>query len=160
MAKKFETLESFVKRAAGSPVLVSACLLGLRTRYDCASKSCAEVLELAERVNLIPICPEQLGGLPTPRMKSSLSGGDGEAVLTAAARVVNENGREITDHFLRGARTTLAIAETLGARYAILKEKSPSCGVEKTYIDFALADGCGVATAALRIPGIEVFVIP
>ena len=93
-------------------------------------------------------------------MKSSLSGGDGEGVLASSAKVVNEAGRDVTDNFLRGARAVLAVAKTFGAGYAVFKEKSPSCGVNRTYIDFELADGCGVTTAALRIPGVEIFVVP
>ena len=87
------------------------------------------------------------------------AGGDGEAVLSTNAKVTNEAGRDVTDNFLRGARAVLALAKVFGARFAILKEKSPSCGVNRTYIDFELADGCGVTTAALRIPGVEIFVI-
>jgi uncharacterized protein YbbK (DUF523 family) len=154
-----ETLESFVKRAAGSPILVSACLLGLRTRYDADSKPSDEIIELAKTERLIPVCPEQLGGLSTPRMKSTLSGGDGRAALSGSAKVVNEGGRDVTDNFLRGARATLAIAKVFGARFAILKEKSPSCGVEKTHVDFELTDGCGVTTAALDLRNIEMFIV-
>ncbi len=159
MARDPETLEEFVARAGDSPILVSACLLGLRTRYDGDKRPSDEIIALSQARRLVPICPEQLGGLPTPRMKSSLSGGDGETVLAAGARVVNEAGREVTENFLRGARQTLNIAKTLGARFAILKERSPSCGVRRTSIDFEPADGCGVTTAALRVPGIEIFFV-
>jgi len=159
MAGYEETLEQFVQRAGDSPIVVSACLLGLRTRHDGDSRPSEEVMSYADTKRLIPMCPEQLGGLPTPRVKSSLSGGDGEGVLTSSAKVVNEAGREVTDNFLRGAKSVLSLAKTCGAKFAILKEKSPSCGVHKTYIDFELTDGCGVTTAALRIPGVEIFVV-
>lgn len=160
MAGCEETLEQFVGRAGDSPILVSSCLLGLRTRHDGDSRPSKELVSYADTKRLIPVCPEQLGGLPTPRVKSALAGGDGEAVLAASAKVVNEAGRDVTDNFLRGARAVLALAKTCGAKFAILKEKSPSCGVHKTYIDFELTDGCGVTTAALRIPGVEIFVVP
>jgi len=154
-----ETLERFIERAGDSPILVSSCLLGLRTRYDGDSRPSRELITFAPTNRLVPVCPEQLGGLPTPRVKSSLSGGDGEDVLSSTGRAVNEAGRDVTENFLRGARAVLNLAKICGARFAIMKEKSPSCGVHKTYIDFELADGCGVTTAALRIPGLEIFVI-
>ncbi len=159
MARDPETLEQFIARVGDSPILVSACLLGLRTRHDGDAKASDAIMALARTKRLIPVCPEQLGGLPTPRMKSSMTGGDGDAVLAGAAKVVNEGGREITENFLKGARQTLNIARALGARFAILKERSPSCGVGRTYIDFELADGCGVTTAALKVPGIEILLI-
>jgi len=159
MSKENETLDEFICRAGDSPILVSACLLGLRTRYDGDSSPSDAVLEYAGQLRLIPICPEQLGGLATPRVKASLSGGDGEAVLGSSAKVVNEAGRDITDNFLRGARQVLALAKACNARFAILKEKSPSCGVFRTYVDFELVEGCGVTTAALKIPRFEIFVI-
>ncbi|MCD6404333.1 MAG: DUF523 domain-containing protein [Planctomycetes bacterium] len=153
------TLEEFLKRAGDSPILVSTCLVGLRTRYDGDTRPDDQVVALMRTRRLIPVCPEQLGGLATPRVKSSLSGGDGEAVLEGLAKVVNEAGRNVTEQFLRGARETVNLARMTGARFAILKEKSPSCGVAITNIDFEPAPGCGVTTAALRMLGIEVFAV-
>ena len=154
------TLEEFLHKAGHGPVIVSACLLGMPTRYDCGSKETKALVEYARGHCVVPLCPEQLGGLPTPRPKSSLHGGGGAAVLAGEARVLNEAGRDVTAEFVRGARETAAFAKMIGARYAVLKEKSPSCGVEKVYINGKLVDGCGVTTAALRELGVEVFVVP
>jgi len=154
------TLEEFLTKAGDAPILVSACLLGLSTRYDGSSSPNDSLRTFAASHRLIPICPEQLGGLPTPRAKSVLSGGDGAAVLTGVARVLSESGRDLTEYFLRGAKQSSLIARLAGARFAVLKEKSPSCGVSKVYVDRSLADGMGVTTAVLRSLGIEVFVLP
>ena len=159
MVREKETLDDFFNRAGDSAVLVSACLLGLRARWDGSCRPIEALLSKVSHRRLIPVCPEQMGGLATPRVKASLSGGDGEMVLGASAKVVNEVGRDVTENFLRGARQVLDVARIFGARFAILKERSPSCGVHKTYIDFELTDGCGVTTAALKIPGIEILAI-
>jgi uncharacterized protein YbbK (DUF523 family) len=152
-----ETLEEFLARAAGSPVLVSACLLGLPTRYDGGTRRSDVLTEFARSHDVIPVCPEQLGGLATPRPKATVAGGDGAAVLRGTAKVMSESGRDVTENFLRGAKATAAIVKMRGVRFAVLKEKSPSCGVAKTYIDARLADGVGVTTAVLRSLSIEVF---
>ncbi len=153
-------VKEFLERAGDEPVLVSACLLGLATRYDGGAKAEGALVEAAKGGRLVPFCPEQMGGLPTPRPKSSLRGGDGAAVLHGKAKVVSESGRDVTEHFLRGTKQAAALVKMTGARFAVLKEKSPSCGVEKVYVDEALADGCGVTTAVLKSLGVEVFVVP
>lgn len=160
VAMMAETLEEFIRLAGDACILVSACLLGLRTRYDGDSRPSEAIIDLARRGRLIPVCPEQLGGLATPRVKQTLSGGDGDGVLAGRAKVVNEAGRDVTENFLRGARETLKLAKLSGAAFAILKEKSPSCGVLKTNVDFEVADGRGVTTAALVIAGVKLFVMP
>ena len=96
-------------------VLVSACLLGTPCRYDGKSKADARVLALAERYELIPVCPEQLGGLPTPRDPSERQG----------ARVVMASGRDVTENYRRGAEAALALCMQHGCKAAILKEKKP-----------------------------------
>lgn len=152
-------LKEFLERAGGAPVLVSACLLGLSTRYDGGCKGEPALVEYAKTHCVVPVCPEQLGGLPTPRPKSSLTGGDGAAVLRGKAKVLSETGRDVTENFLRGAKQTAALAKIVGARFVVLKEKSPSCGVAKVYVGGALTDGCGVTTAVLKTFGLEVFVV-
>ncbi len=159
MARYEETLEEFIERAGGSPVFVSACLAGLKTRYNADARPSAELISMAASARLIPVCPEQLGGLPTPRVKASLVGGDGDAVLSSGAKVINESGRDVTENFLRGARAVLSLAKPFGVKFAIMKENSPSCGVKKTYVDSKLSDGSGVTAAALRILGVDIFVI-
>ena len=127
-----ETLEQFLERAGDGPVLVSACLVGLATRYDGGSQPNQALIAFAKGHRAIPVCPEQLGGLATPRSKATLAGGDGAAALAGRAKVRAESGRDVTENFLRGAKLAAAIARMSGARFAVLKEKSPSCGVTKT----------------------------
>lgn len=133
-------------------VLVSACLLGLGCRYDGGSRG---PIDIPEDICPVPLCPEQLGGLPTPRPSARLRGGDGRAVLEGRARVVNVMGEDVTDAFLRGAREALALCRLLGIKKAILKERSPSCGVRQVWIGDELKEGRGVLAALLEQAGIE-----
>ncbi|HOA90887.1 MAG TPA: DUF523 domain-containing protein [Bacillota bacterium] len=103
--------------------LVSACLLGVPTRYDGTGKQNAEVLALSKEYLLIPFCPEQLGGLSTPRKPAEIVG----------ERVINVDGEDVTEFFVRGAQVSLQIAEKIGPNVVILKEGSPSCGVHFVY---------------------------
>ena len=131
-------------------ILISACLLGVPCRYDGASKPCSAVEELRARYRLIPICPEQLGGLPTPRPASEI-GADG--------RVRNRLGADITAEYLAGAEAALRIARENGCRLAVLKEKSPSCGSGKVYdgsFGGKLVAGDGITVRLLRKNGIRV----
>ena len=134
------------------PILVSACLLGCPVRYDSKSKP-ASFLPLSKCL-CVPICPEQLGGLPTPRPKQWLCGGDGRDVLDGKARVINVNDVDVTKFFIAGAERTLAIAKHYGANLAFLKGRSPSCGCTTVWIDEEKAFGLGVTTALLRRHGI------
>ncbi len=141
-------------------MLVSACLLGLRCRYDGGESTHEEALKLAREGRAIPICPEQMGGLPTPRPKSWLRDGDGREVWRGKAKVVNEKGEDVTTFFVKGAEEALKLARIFGAKRALLKSKSPSCGVSKVYIsrggEPVLAEGMGVTAALLAENGIEV----
>ncbi len=131
-------------------ILVSACLLGEPCRYDGRSVPCQAVIALAEEFELVPVCPEQLGGLPTPRTPSEVQP-DG--------RVVDREGVDRTAEFQAGARATLAIAREHGCKCAILKENSPSCGSSCIYdgsFTGTLVPGEGVTAALLREVGIEV----
>lgn len=130
-------------------ILVSACLLGVRCRYDGKSKAHANVVALADRFHLIPVCPEQLGGLTTPRPKAE----------QRDDRVVNEHGTDVTAQFTRGAEETVRIGHFLGVQTAILKEGSPSCGVHRIYdgsFTHTPRAGAGVTTMALRAAGMTV----
>lgn len=142
-----------------SPILVSACLLGLLTRYDGAAKRNEKVLEHLRANNLIPIpvCPEQLSGLPTPREKTCFSTGGGVEVLDGTASVVDSEGAEMNRFFLKGAAETLKTARIVGCTEAILKERSPSCGVHSIYRGEVVVAGQGVTTALLQRSGISVF---
>ena len=110
-------------------ILVSACLLGLKTRYDLEVHDHPGLLAELEGKAFVPVCPEQLGGLPTPRAPARLVGGDGNDVLYGRAAVVNELGHDVTRHFIRGATECLKIARITHAAVAYLKAKSPSCGL-------------------------------
>ncbi len=126
--------------------LVSACLLGLRTRYDGNSKEVAWLRRGACR--FIPVCPEQLGGLPTPRAPAEILGGDGLAVLEGRARVVNQLGEDVTPAFIRGAEEVLRLAKLYQVQGVWLKARSPSCGVTPKL---------GVCAALLRLHGFPLF---
>jgi uncharacterized protein YbbK (DUF523 family) len=104
-------------------VIVSACLAGLRCRYDGSKKACEAVMRLVAEGKAIPVCPEQLGGLPTPRLPAEIRGG----------RVVRQDGVDVTAEFSRGAEEVLKLAKLAGATTAILKARSPSCGSGKIY---------------------------
>ncbi len=109
--------------------LVSACLAGLCTRYDGRSRPSPACRRLLARYRWLPLCPEQLGGLPTPRTPADLVDGDGFAVLAGRARVIDRAGRDRTEQFILGARQVLAVARAQEITLALLKARSPSCGV-------------------------------
>ncbi len=134
---------------------MSACLLGVRCRYDGSAKACRSILEIPGIIP-VPVCPEQLGGLPTPRPPSHLEGGDGSAVIDGTALVRDGNGRDVTGAFRAGATEVCRIARMVHAEYAILKERSPSCGTHAVWREGALVAGCGVAAAMLKAQGVGV----
>lgn len=131
-------------------VLISACLLGLGCRYDGQEKSYCGIRELMEECHLVPVCPEQLGGLETPRKPAERIGD----------KVMNCGGKDVTEAYMRGGKETLKAAQLYGCRYALLKEKSPSCGCGKIYdgtFSGVLTDGDGVAAGILKENGIKIF---
>lgn len=132
------------------PVLVSACLLGMKTRHDGTDAKCSEAIEaLAGRV-VIAFCPEQSGGLATPRIPASIVSGDGNDVLEGRTSIIDISGADVTAIFIRGAEHALVTARLAGATEAYLKEKSPSCGVNVIYNGKTLVQGCGVTAALLK----------
>ncbi len=133
-----------------SPVLVSACLLGLCCRYDSSAQANERVLALAKSRPIIPACPEQLGGLPTPRLPAERAG----------TRVVSRDGTDVTEAFSRGAEETLRLARLFGCRGAVLKSNSPSCGCGQIYdgsFTGKLVPGDGVTAALLKENGVDVY---
>jgi uncharacterized protein YbbK (DUF523 family) len=139
--------------------LCSACLLGVRCRYDGKSKANEKVLALSKQEALIPVCPEQLGGQATPRPDAQIRGGDGSDVLDGRARVIESDGNDVTRYFVDGAHEVLNIARLYTIKKAILKQKSPSCGCGKIFdgtFSKTLITGDGVTTALLKNNGIEV----
>lgn len=130
-------------------LLVSACLLGVKCRYDGGSKYCDASAGLLERYDLVPVCPELLGGLPIPRTPCELRAG---AVVTA-------DGTDRTEAFRLGAGRAVALARKVGAKKALLKANSPSCGLGKIYdgtFTGRLVAGDGLAAAALKAAGLTV----
>ncbi len=136
-------------------VIVSACLVGLCTRYDGRSALREGLMEEIGGIP-IPLCPEQMGGLPTPRPCAEIEDGDGRDVIEHRARVVDREGRDVTENLLRGAEAVVKVARFLGVRRAFMKEKSPSCGVTRICRNNSEVPGSGVTTAVLRKEGIEV----
>ena len=131
-------------------ILISACLLGVSCRYDGGSKPAEGAAALMEKYELIPVCGEILGGLPTPRTPAERVG----------FRVLTQDGRDVTAEYEHGAREVLRLAELFDCKKAVLKERSPSCGSGKIYdgsFTGALTDGFGVTAELLAQNGIEVF---
>jgi uncharacterized protein YbbK (DUF523 family) len=141
------------------PVLVSACLAGRACRFDGSANPDDEVARLVAQGRAVLVCPEVDGGLGTPRPAAEISGGDGKDVLEGAARVVTRRGEDVTDAYVKGARRALRAAQESGARTAILKARSPSCGKGAVYdgsFSRTLEEGDGVTAALLRENGIDV----
>ena len=131
-------------------ILVSACLLGTACRYDGRSKADAAVTALLARHTLIPVCGEIFGGLSTPRTPAERRGD----------RVVTQDGRDVTQAYRRGAEEVLRLARLYGARAAILKERSPSCGSGQIYdgiFTHTLTEGDGLMAQMLKKKGVEVY---
>ena len=131
-------------------ILVSACLLGVNCRYDGKSSDDSELFENLKEHNIIPICPEQLGGLATPRPPAEILGAD----------VITKDGREVTEEFSAGAVEALKMAKLFDASFAILKARSPSCGSGQVYdgsFNGVLVDGDGLTAKLFKENGIEVY---
>lgn len=141
------------------PVLVSACLAGRACRYDGAANRDDEVVRLVAEGRAVLVCPEEDGGLGTPRPPAEIVGGDGHDVLDGRARVLTRSGQDVTEQYVRGAHVALERARLHGARTAILKARSPSCGRSQIYdgsFSRTLVVGDGVTAALLQRGGIEV----
>jgi uncharacterized protein YbbK (DUF523 family) len=144
-------------------ILISACLLGRPVRYDGRGKPLHDpIIERWKAEDrLIGFCPEQAGGLPTPRPPAEIEGGmNGKDVLAGRARVLEVTGRDATDEFVEGARKAVAFAHEQDCRFALLIDGSPSCGSGFIYdgsFSGARHPGFGVTAALMRNAGIEVF---
>jgi uncharacterized protein YbbK (DUF523 family) len=139
--------------------IVSACLIGINCTYKKGNNLDERLYEAFKKGELLPVCPEVLAGLATPRPNAEISGGSGSDVLDGKARVVEPDGNDVTGRFIDGAEETLKAAKAIGAKEAILKARSPSCGCGKTYdgtFSHKLIDGDGVTTALLKRNGIIV----
>lgn len=141
-------------------ILVSACLLGRKTKYDGGANPQPLLMACSEKERLCAICPECSAALPVPRPPAEIIGGDGADVLAGRARVVSKTGEDISAPFVKGAETVLQIAREKRAAIAILKARSPSCGVRQIYdgtFTGARRDGSGVAAALLREAGVSLY---
>ena len=141
-------------------LVVSACLCGINCKYNGANNAQEYFINELREGHVIPICPEQLGGLTTPRAACEILGGSGEDVLAAQARVIDADGYDLTLQFIQGARECLSLVKRAGINEAVLQRRSPSCGAGKIYngsFSGQLIDGDGVTTALLKKHGIKVW---
>ena len=142
-------------------LLISACLLGLRVRYDGGGFDPVQLLlDWQSEGRLVVVCPEVAGGLPTPRPPAEIPGGQGALVLAGEQVVVTDQGEDVSAAFIRGAEQALALVRKHRIRYALLKERSPSCGNVENYdgsCSGVRVSGEGVTAAALRQAGGRVF---
>ncbi|MEH6567715.1 MAG: DUF523 domain-containing protein [Halioglobus sp.] len=143
-------------------ILVSACLLGKRVRYDGRALTVTEHIlkEWIRSGRVVSICPEVDAGMPIPRPAAEISGGDGYAVLAQKGRVITSTGADVTDYFRSGAQQALALCKEHHIKIAVLSEASPSCGSSVIYdgsFSRTKNAGVGVTTALLRKNEIRVF---
>ena len=139
--------------------LISACLVGVNCAYDGTSDARRQFVERMPQADMLPVCPEQLGGLPTPRSASEIVGGTGEDVLDGKARVCTRDGADVTLSFLRGASEALRLARLARAEVVILKQNSPSCGhgqIHDGTFTATIRKGNGVTAALLLREGYRV----
>ena len=130
--------------------IVSACLADIKCNYKGESKPNQRIIDLVKKGEAIPVCPEQLGGLPTPRPPAEQMGD----------KVFNKNGEDVTEYFVRGANEVLRIAVIYNCKEAILKSKSPSCGFGQVYdgnFTETLIRGNGITADLLIANGIKVY---
>ena len=140
-------------------ILVSACLLGINCKYDGDNNNHEGVKNYLRDKQFILVCPEQLGGLSTPRIPCEIGNGTGNEVLNNKCKVKNKQGMDMTEKFLKGAYETLKIAKLYGCKKAILKEGSPSCGSNKIYdgtFQGNKINGLGVTASILKNEGIDI----
>lgn len=141
------------------PVLISACLAGVPCTHAAEAKTRGWALRLVAEGRAVTVCPEVAGGLPIPRPEAEIQDGRGEDVLDGRARVVSIDGDDVTAKYLRGAETARSAVARTGARLAVLKARSPSCGCGAVYdgsFEGRLVEGDGVTAATLKRAGIEV----
>lgn len=141
-------------------LIISACLVGEKCRYLGDGFDYPALRKLVETGKAVPVCPEVLGGLPVPRDPNEIVGGNGFDVLDGRAKVITNRGVDKTAAFMRGAVEVLDAARKNGARMAILKERSPSCGSTMIYDGTFTGRkicGYGCTAALLTREGIQVY---
>ena len=139
--------------------LISACLLGIKCKYNGRSNLNKRAIKLFQKGNCLLACPEVCGGLPIPRIPCEILKGNGADVLKGKAKVFGKDGKDYTKYFIKGAKSSLLIAKPFKVKEAILKSRSPSCGKGKIYdgtFSGKLKKGEGVFTALLKKNKIKV----
>ena len=134
-------------------IIISACLCGINCKYNGGNNIDPHFLTMYRNNEVLPVCPEELGGLSTPRHPCEITGGCGNDVLTGSARVINDKGIDLTPNFIKGAHEVLQTARDNNAKLAILQDRSPSCGVGVIYdgtFSKKLIEGDGVTAALLK----------
>lgn len=144
-------------------ILASACLLGQRVRYDGNARTLSHPLlaRWMDEGRVVPFCPECAAGLPTPRPPAEIApGDDADAILAGAGHVRGRDGADLTDAFRAAAHRALETARAEGCGFALLADRSPSCGSRRIYaggFDGTLRAGMGVTAALLARHGVQVF---
>ena len=141
-------------------MIVSACLVGVNCKYNGGNNENYKVKEFLKDKQYIIICPEQLGGLTTPRKPSEINGVDGKEVLVGNGKVISYENKDVTKNFIKGANESLNIAKMLDCKQALLKEGSPSCGCNLIYDGTFTGNkifGIGVTAALFKENNIKVF---
>lgn len=141
-------------------IVVSACLAGIKCNYRGEAKPNSEIVRLVKEGKAIYVCPEQIGGLPTPREEAEIEEGKtAKDVLEGNGRVLTKSGEDVTEQFVKGAQQTLEVCERLGIKTAILKARSPSCGSEQIYdgtFSGNRISGSGITAELLKQNGVNV----
>ncbi|HHW18174.1 MAG TPA: DUF523 domain-containing protein [Firmicutes bacterium] len=140
--------------------MVSSCLCGFRCRYDGTCSSTPIIDRLMKEGKVVPVCPEILGGLPVPRPPSEILGGDGSDVISGKARVLTISGIDVTSFYVRGALRALAVGLESGCTSAVLKARSPACGLGQIYdgsFSRRLKTGHGVLASLLKKHGFVIY---
>ncbi len=134
-------------------ILVSSCLVGINCKYNGENNYNQKIFDLVKKGKAIPVCPEQLGGLKTPRAPVELK------VIDGKRYAIDNEGNDVTKNFKSGANEVLELARKLNITKAILQPRSPSCGVNRIYsgnFDKKLVDGNGILAELLKQNGIDV----
>jgi uncharacterized protein YbbK (DUF523 family) len=139
--------------------LISACLLGVKCRWNGDHNKNDRAMDLVKKEILLPVCPEQLGGLSTPRARQEIQGGAGKDVLDKKANIINQDGDDVTEQLIKGAEETLKIAQLYQVKEFIGKSLSPSCSCSKIYdgtFTGKIKDGRGITAELLMKNGIMI----
>lgn len=134
-------------------ILISACLCGINCKYNGLNNLHPILLKLLGTNKILPVCPEQLGGLSTPRHPCEIYKGNGLDVLEGRSRVFTNTGQDVTEQYIKGAKETLNIVYLAQIKLAVLKSRSPSCGIGQIYdgsFSSTLVPGDGITAALLK----------